>query len=55
MAVLAMLRANSSLKTLGLVYEREVIFRVLRGAHGWMLRDIAAPGTAMAGTNLVIQ
>jgi hypothetical protein len=28
---------------------------VLRGPHGWMLRDIAAPGTAMAGINLVIQ
>ena len=55
MTVLAMLRANSSLKTLGLVYEREIIFRVLQGAHGWMLRDIAAPGTAMAGINLVIQ
>ena len=48
MTVLAMLRANTSPKTLGLVYEREIIFRVRQGPHGWMLRDIAAPDAAMA-------
>jgi AraC-like DNA-binding protein len=36
-------------------YEREILFRVLQGPHGWMLRDIAAPDTAMARVNLAIQ
>lgn len=37
------------------VYEREILFRVLQGPHGWMLREIAAPDTAMARVNLAIQ
>jgi AraC-like DNA-binding protein len=37
------------------VYEREILFRVLKGPHGWMLRDIAAPDTAMARVNMAIQ
>ena len=55
MTVLAMLRANPSPKALAPVYEREIIFRVLQGLHGLMLRDIAAPDTAMARINLAIQ
>lgn len=51
----ALLRANPSPKTLAPVYEREIIFRVLQVSHGWMLRDIAAPDTAMARINLAIQ
>ena len=37
------------------VYEREILFRVLQGPHGWMLREIAAPDTAMARVNQAIQ
>ncbi len=37
------------------VYEREIIFRVLQAPHGWMLREIAAPDTAMARVNMAIQ
>lgn len=37
------------------VYEREIIFRVLRGPLGWMLREIAAPDSAMARVNLAVQ
>lgn len=37
------------------VYEREILFRVLQGPHGWMLREIAAPDTAMARVNMAIQ
>lgn len=37
------------------VYEREIIFRVLQGPLGWMLREIAAPDSAMARVNLAIQ
>lgn len=55
MAAPAMLRANPSPKTQAPVYEREIIFRVLQGPHGWMLRDIAAPDAAMARINLAIQ
>lgn len=29
-------------------YEREILYRVLQGPHGWMLRDIATPDTALA-------
>lgn len=36
-------------------YEREILFHVLQGPHGWMLRDIAAPDTAMARVNQAIQ
>jgi AraC-like DNA-binding protein len=36
-------------------YEREILFRVLQGPHGWMLRDIAAPDTAMARVSEAIQ
>jgi AraC-like DNA-binding protein len=36
-------------------YEREILYRVLQGPHGAMLRDIATPDTAMARVNLAIQ
>jgi AraC-like DNA-binding protein len=36
-------------------YEREILFRVLQGPHGWMLREIAKPDTAMARVNQAIQ
>jgi AraC-like DNA-binding protein len=35
-------------------YEREVLYRVLQGPHGWMLRDIAAPGTPLSRVNVAI-
>jgi AraC-like DNA-binding protein len=37
------------------VYEREILYRVLQGPHGWMLREIAAPDTAMARVSQAIQ
>jgi len=37
------------------VYEREILYRVLQGPHGWMLRDIAAPDTTMARVSQAIQ
>ncbi|WP_338747042.1 AraC family transcriptional regulator [Pseudomonas putida] len=36
-------------------YEREILYRVLQGPHGWMLREIAAPDSAMARVNQAIQ
>ncbi|MET0289414.1 MAG: AraC family transcriptional regulator [Pseudoxanthomonas sp.] len=29
-------------------YEREILYRVLQGPQGWLLRDIATPDTALA-------
>jgi AraC-like DNA-binding protein len=37
------------------VYEREILYRVLQGPHGGMLREIAAPDTAMARVSQAIQ
>jgi len=37
------------------VYEREILYRILQGPHGWMLREIAAPDTAMARVSRAIQ
>ncbi|GGX19710.1 AraC family transcriptional regulator [Pigmentiphaga litoralis] len=37
------------------LYEREIIYRVLRGPHGQMLRDIATPDSAMARVSAAIQ
>jgi AraC-like DNA-binding protein len=36
-------------------YEREVLFRVLQGPLGWMLRDIATPDTTLSRVNVAIQ
>lgn len=35
-------------------YEREILFRVLQGPLGWMLRDIAAPDTALSRISVAI-
>lgn len=35
-------------------YEREILFRVLQGPMGWMLRDIAMPDTALSRIGVVI-
>ncbi len=36
-------------------YEREILFRVLQGPLGWMLRDIAAPDAALSRISIAIQ
>jgi transcriptional regulator GlxA family with amidase domain len=35
-------------------YEREILFRVLQGPLGWMLRDIAAPDAAISRIGVAI-
>jgi AraC-like DNA-binding protein len=35
-------------------YEREILFRVLQGPLGWMLRDIASPDTALSRISVAI-
>jgi AraC-like DNA-binding protein len=37
------------------VYEREILFRVLQGPLGWMLRDIAVPDTALSRIGVAIR
>ena len=36
-------------------YERELLYRVLQGPHGSMLRDIASPGTALSRIGVTIR
>ena len=36
-------------------YERELLYRVLQGPHGWMLRDIASPDTALSRIGVTIR
>ncbi|MFX1681887.1 AraC family transcriptional regulator [Mitsuaria sp. CC2] len=36
-------------------FEREILYRVLQGPMGWMLRDVATPETALARIHKVIQ
>lgn len=35
-------------------YEREILFRVLQGPLGWMLRDVASPDTALSRIGVAI-
>lgn len=35
-------------------YEREILFRVLQGPLGWMLRDVASPDTALSRIGIAI-
>ncbi|MDB5826989.1 MAG: transcriptional regulator, AraC family [Variovorax sp.] len=45
----------SDIAALAPAYEREILYRVLQGPHGGMLRDIASPDSAMARVSLAIQ
>ncbi|MCU0070176.1 AraC family transcriptional regulator [Pseudomonas koreensis] len=53
--ILRLMGRPEEIAALAPVYEREILYRVLQGPHGWMLRDIAAPDSAMARVNLAIQ
>ncbi|WP_019410066.1 AraC family transcriptional regulator [Pseudomonas psychrophila] len=53
--MLRLMGKPDDITALASVYEREILFRVLQGPHGWMLRDIAVPDTAMARVNQAIQ
>lgn len=46
--MLRLIERPEDVAALAPAYERELLYRVLQGPHGWMLRDIAAPGTALA-------
>lgn len=46
--MLRLIERPEDVAALAPAYERELLYRVLQGPHGWMLRDVAAPGTALA-------
>lgn len=53
--LLRLLAHPGDVPALAPVYEREILYRVLQGPMGWMLRDIATPDTALARVNRVIR
>jgi len=52
--MLRLLDKPADIPALAPVYEREILYRVLQGPLGWMLRDIATPDTAMARVSAAI-
>jgi len=46
--MLRLMESPGDISGLAPAYEREILYRVLIGPHGWMLRDIATPDTALA-------
>ncbi|WP_404478132.1 AraC family transcriptional regulator N-terminal domain-containing protein [Novosphingobium sp. BL-52-GroH] len=53
--MLRLIERPSDIPALAPAYEREILYRVLQGPHGWMLRDIAAPGTNLSRIGVTIQ
>lgn len=52
--MLRLMNRPDEIAILAPVYEREILFRVLQGPLGWMLRDIAMPDTALARIGVAI-
>lgn len=46
--LLRLMEHPDEIAALAPAYEREILFRVLQGPLGWMLRDIATPDTALS-------
>lgn len=53
--MLRLMSRPADIAALAPVYEREILYRVLQGPHGGMLRDIATPDSAMARVSVAIQ
>jgi AraC-like DNA-binding protein len=53
--MLRLMKRPSDIAALAPAYEREILYRVLQGPMGWMLRDVATPDTALARVNRIIQ
>ncbi|MYM69481.1 helix-turn-helix domain-containing protein [Pseudoduganella sp. FT55W] len=53
--MLRLMDQPADIPALAPAFEREILYRVLQGPMGWMLRDIATPDTALARVNKVIQ
>ena len=46
--MLQLMERPQDIPALAPAYEREILYRVLQGPQGWMLRDIAAPDSALS-------
>ncbi len=46
--LLRLMTRPADIAALAPAYEREILYRVLQGPQGWMLRDIAAPDSALS-------
>lgn len=46
--MLRLMKKPEDIAVLAPGYEREILYHVLKGPHGWMLSDIASPGTMLA-------
>jgi AraC-like DNA-binding protein len=53
--MLRLMERPADIAALAPAYEREILYRVLQGPHGGMLRDIATPDSAMSRVNLAIE
>lgn len=53
--MLRLMDRPNEIAALAPAYEREILFRVLQGPLGWMLRDIATPDTAISRIGVAIQ
>jgi AraC-like DNA-binding protein len=53
--ILRLMERPGDIPALAPAYEREILYRVLQGPQGWMLRDIAAPGTALSRVGIAIR
>lgn len=53
--MLRLMDRPADIAALAPAYEREILYWVLRGPHGAMLRDIATPDTALSGVRLAIE
>lgn len=52
--MLRLMERPDEIAVLAPAYEREILFRVLQGPLGWMLRDIASPDTALSRISVAI-
>jgi AraC-like DNA-binding protein len=52
--MLRLMKRPDEIAVLSPAYEREILFRVLQGPLGWMLRDIASPDTSLARIGVAI-
>ncbi|PZP58975.1 MAG: AraC family transcriptional regulator [Pseudoxanthomonas spadix] len=53
--MLSLMERPRDIPALAPVYEREILYRVLQGPHGQLLRDIATPETALGRVRKAIQ
>jgi AraC-like DNA-binding protein len=53
--MLRLMNEPADIPVLAPAYEREILYRVLQGPLGWMLRDIGLPDTALSRVRLAIQ